>query len=95
MKKGLRQRLRAAHRRIAPLNYCPDEEGIKTTSPELITTGESLNYCPDEEGIKTLYPGRLHRMQSPLNYCPDEEGIKTREQGSCHRTPGRRFELLP
>ena len=37
------------------MNYCPDEEGIKTHVFHLIQAlGDALNYCPDEEGIKTL-----------------------------------------
>ncbi len=40
--------------RSVPLNYCPDEEGIKTAAASVASTAIfALNYCPDEEGIKT------------------------------------------
>ena len=78
MKKGLRQIARVACSSRNPLNYCPDEEGIKTLS--LVPCRARLlplNYCPDEEGIKTLSLVPCRARLLPLNYCPDEEGIKT------------------
>ena len=52
---------------MGPLNYCPDEEGIKTAVVRRVPGGaRPLNYCPDEEGIKThsLTDGRAtHRFE--------------------------------
>jgi hypothetical protein len=55
-KKGLRRwpaPLSAGGRRW---NYCPEEEGIKTTSLLYRESGQRRwNYCPEEEGIKTVF----------------------------------------
>ncbi len=52
MKKGLRLGKNRNHNSSLPLNYCPDEEGIKTLgSPIISTSPQSLNYCTDEEGM--------------------------------------------
>ena len=79
MKKGLRQITSAIDCKITyPLNYCPDEEGIKTSPVPMISRSVPLNYCPDEEGIKTYLQLIPMKNDFSLNYCPDEEGIKTR-----------------
>ncbi len=95
MKKGLRPLADAMTELLSSLNYCPDEEGIKTP---LVVVGfaalYALNYCPDEEGIKTR-KGRHNTIHMlPLNYCPDEEGIKTPRRRPS-QPPAGDFELLP
>jgi len=57
MKKGLRHApFRHKEKPHVSLNYCPDEEGIKTIRTSQLRPHEiPLNYCPDEEGIKTKH----------------------------------------